>query len=236
MSDPHLLTGAYALDALDDVERAAVERHLRECAECATEVAEFREVGAWLATRAAAAAPAAMKDRVLAMARETRQAPPPGGQVRLPRVAARRVLAVAAATAVLAGGAGLGTLAWQNGQDADRARAQATRIAEVMTDPERRDSAAPVTGGGSATVVAAGGAAVFAARGLPAAGDGRTYQLWVVRGAGDIRSAGLLEVSSGAAQAFVGDVPSGATLAVSVEPEGGSDQPSTTPLVTVPVT
>ena len=44
MSDPHLLTGAYALDALDDVERAGVERHLRGCAECAAEVAEFHEV------------------------------------------------------------------------------------------------------------------------------------------------------------------------------------------------
>ena len=34
MSDIHALVGAYAVDALDDVERAAFERHLAECAAC----------------------------------------------------------------------------------------------------------------------------------------------------------------------------------------------------------
>jgi anti-sigma-K factor RskA len=233
MPDPHLLTGAYALDALDDVERAGAERHLRGCPECTTEVAEFREVGARLAGRVAAAPPPAMRNRVLALARETRQEAP-GGPVHLPRVGPRRLLAAAAAVVVLAGGAGLGGVAWRSQEAAERARVEAARVTEVMTDPARREAAGRVTGGGEATVVAADGEAVFAARGLPAPAEGRAYQLWVIGGDG-IRSAGLLDVEDGVARARVADAPPGSSLAVSVEPEGGSEQPTTTPVVDVPV-
>ena len=51
MSQPievHTLSGAYALDALTEIERAGFARHLAECAVCATEVAEFRETAARL--------------------------------------------------------------------------------------------------------------------------------------------------------------------------------------------
>jgi anti-sigma-K factor RskA len=233
MSDPHLLTGAYALDALDDVERAGVERHLRSCGECATEVAEFREVGTRLAERVATAPPPELKSRVLAMARETRQVSPPSN-VHLPRVGPRRLLAAAATVAVLAGGAGLGTAAWQNHEDAQQARIEATRFTDVLTDPARTESAGQIAGGGQATVVAAGGAAVFAARDLRAPGPGKAYQLWVI-GGDRIRSAGLLDVEDGTARAWVTGVKPGSSLAVSVEPEGGSEQPTTTPITNVTV-
>ena len=45
MSQPieiHTLAGAYALDALTEIERAGFARHLAECSVCATEVAELR--------------------------------------------------------------------------------------------------------------------------------------------------------------------------------------------------
>ena len=43
MTDVHALSGAYAVDALDDLERAKFERHLSECPECQAEVAGLRE-------------------------------------------------------------------------------------------------------------------------------------------------------------------------------------------------
>ena len=49
MSDLHKLTGAYAVDALDDLERARFEQHLAECDDCRAEVAELRETAALLA-------------------------------------------------------------------------------------------------------------------------------------------------------------------------------------------
>ncbi len=43
MSDLHGLSGAYAVDALDDLERARFERHLAECEDCRAEVASLVE-------------------------------------------------------------------------------------------------------------------------------------------------------------------------------------------------
>jgi anti-sigma-K factor RskA len=236
MTDPHLLTGAYALDALDDVERAGVERHLRDCPECAAEVAEFREVGSWLADGVAQPPPPELKGRVLAQVLQTRQeSPQPAPPPRVRRAVPRRPLLVAAAAVLLAGAASLGGVAWQNYEAAESARLQASRITSVMTDPTRTESSAQVAGGGTATVVAAGGSAVFAAHDLRSPGEGKTYQLWVIGSPDDITSAGLLELRDGETQAWVAGVAPGESLAVSVEPAGGSDQPTTTPVTNVPI-
>lgn len=47
--DPHELTAAYALDALDPEEAAAYERHLGQCEECREQLAELNETAASLA-------------------------------------------------------------------------------------------------------------------------------------------------------------------------------------------
>ena len=39
--DLHHLSGAYAVDALDDAERTSFEQHLAGCADCRAEVAEL---------------------------------------------------------------------------------------------------------------------------------------------------------------------------------------------------
>ena len=74
----HTLTGAYATDALDADERAAFERHLESCASCRQEVVELRATAARLAVAASATAPAALRERVLAEASQTRQLSPLG--------------------------------------------------------------------------------------------------------------------------------------------------------------
>ena len=43
------LLGAYALDAVDEDEREAVERHLDDCQPCRAEVKDHREVAAMMA-------------------------------------------------------------------------------------------------------------------------------------------------------------------------------------------
>jgi anti-sigma-K factor RskA len=57
--DPHDLTAAYALDALDPVEAEAYERHLGQCAECREQLAELNEGAAALAYGSVAPAPPA---------------------------------------------------------------------------------------------------------------------------------------------------------------------------------
>ena len=234
MPDLHLLTGAYALDALDDVERAGFERHLRTCRTCPLEVREFQESAAGLADRVAVPPPPFLRDRVLREVSRTRQLSPAGRRV-LPNLSLRRSLAVAAAAVVLAGGAGLGGIAWQGQRSAHDHEAEAARIAQIVTDPSRREVVGKPTGGGTADVIAARGSAVFAAAQFSSLPSDRTYQLWVIRGK-VIRSLGLLHVTDGTGQELVSGVRPGDTVAVSVEPSGGSKQPTTTPVLALPVT
>ncbi|WP_157245252.1 anti-sigma factor [Nonomuraea typhae] len=79
--DLHALTGAYAVHALPGPESVRFERHLARCADCRREVRHLRETAARLALAAAEPPPAALRQRVIAAARQVRQAhaPAPGG-------------------------------------------------------------------------------------------------------------------------------------------------------------
>ena len=55
--DPHDLTAAYALDALEPEEAEAYERHLSRCEECREQLAELTETSAALAYGSAAPPP-----------------------------------------------------------------------------------------------------------------------------------------------------------------------------------
>jgi anti-sigma-K factor RskA len=71
--DPHDLTAAYALDALDPDEAEAYERHLSQCEECREQLAELNETAAALASGATAPAPPArLRSAILEAAAEER--------------------------------------------------------------------------------------------------------------------------------------------------------------------
>ncbi|HSZ39131.1 MAG TPA: zf-HC2 domain-containing protein [Trebonia sp.] len=107
--DLHLLTGTYALDALDADERARFERHMAGCDACQGEVRGLRETAARLAAATAIAPPPGMRRQVLAAAARTRQLPPASRTHGAYRTAGRRfsrpwpavVIAVTAAAAVI---------------------------------------------------------------------------------------------------------------------------------------
>ena len=69
----HLLTGAYAVDALDPAERAEFEAHLAQCPDCAAEVRGLLETAGRLGSAEAVTPPARLKASVLAQAAATRQ-------------------------------------------------------------------------------------------------------------------------------------------------------------------
>ena len=73
---PHTIAGAYAMDALDERDRARFERHLARCQECGQEIIGLREATARLAAAAARRPAAAVKERLLAETACTRQLPP----------------------------------------------------------------------------------------------------------------------------------------------------------------
>ncbi len=108
--EPHDLTAAYALGALGEEEAAAYERHLGQCEECRTQLAELNEASAALAYGAVAPLPPpGLRGAILDAARAERV-----NVVPLVRRSWRaRGLAVAAAAAACAA-VGFGVAATQS--------------------------------------------------------------------------------------------------------------------------
>jgi anti-sigma-K factor RskA len=138
---------------------------------------------------------------------------------------------VAAALIVIAGA--LGAVAVSEQRRATRVEQAAEQVAAVLGAPDARTLTAAGPAGSSARVVVSQqlGRAVFVPHAMSAA-EGRDLQLWVIRD-GAARSAGLVRdgrpiVASG--------VTDSAVLGVTVEPEGGSDQPTSPPVMKVPLT
>jgi anti-sigma-K factor RskA len=129
-----------------------------------------------------------------------------------------------AAVFFLVAALGLGVLAGVQWQRADEAQQRADRIAAVATDPDRVENSAPATSGGSGTVVTADDLAVFRTDDLPELPADQAYQLWMIDEDG-ATSAGVL--GRGGQLASVMDDVSGATsVGLTVEPSGGSKQPT----------
>src|SRR3954469_14451175 len=99
-AEVHALIGAYALDALDDLERARFERHLAACVPCRDEVSGLRRTAVRLADAAAVPPPPRVREQVLARARITPQVPTtlaPATPAPAVRASGRRVWLAAAA-------------------------------------------------------------------------------------------------------------------------------------------
>ena len=235
VNEPHPrdLLGAWAVDAVDDVERRAVERLLREDPDAAEEARELRAVVGRLAGTSTAEPPAELRQRVLDAIEDAPQDHAPRGT---PAHADRRATPRrgqlrwwAAAAAVLAAVAVPTGIAIQQDQRADRAEQQVQAITEALAEPDAELVTAPVTGGGHAAMVRSADGALVALRDLPALAD-RDYQLWVIEDDAP-SSAGILHARDGRATAEVADAPGDAALAVTIEPTGGSAQPTTDPVV-----
>jgi anti-sigma-K factor RskA len=234
--DLHTLTGAYAADALaDDDERREFELHLARCPDCREEVRTLRETVAVLAAALAVAPPPGLRARVLAEVAGTRQWPPPRTRTVAAGAPTRRWPAAVAAAVLLVGLGTGGTgfyRAHQAQQELTEARAQAARVASVLAAPDARRTAGQVTGGGQVSLVVADGRAVLLTDGVAGLPDGRTYQLWLLRG-DRVSPAGFGPAGTAAAGSWsrlVDGVRPGDKVAVSVEPDGGSAQPTTTPV------
>jgi predicted anti-sigma-YlaC factor YlaD len=110
--EARIALGAYVLDTLDPQERATIDVHLRECAECRSELAELATLPPLLERLSlqdlgeslpSVAAPDALFDKVVASVRADEDARQ-GVVVRLRRRPVRALLAAAAAVAIMAGG------------------------------------------------------------------------------------------------------------------------------------
>ena len=258
--DAHLLSGAYVLDALTQPEVDDMEAAMASSEDLRSEVAELTDTAVLLGLAVAPAEPPeALRGRLLDLVGVTPQLPPqvaqeadepveqphpvesvrrPGHVVQGPRHWFQRpssVLAAAAAVLLLLGG---GVLVGRAVEPAPTS-SSASEFASLTSAPDVRHAQRPIAGGGTATVYSSAqqGRSAVVLTGERAAPSGKVLELWRVDGS-KITSAGLYQPTDGHTYTMLegGSLASSERVAITLEPAGGSKQPTTTPVVTVPVT
>jgi anti-sigma-K factor RskA len=226
----HLLTGAYAADAVTGAELAEFERHLEDCAACAEEVRGLRETAAILGMTTAIAPPPWMREQVLAAAGRTRQLPPVAGNVVPLHARSRRMTHLRRPVAVAA----MSAMAVNTQDQLHQTQAGDRAVAAVLAAPDASIKMSKTSVGGTVTAVfsRSDGEAVITTAGMPAAGGSKVYQLWVITAEGAARSAGLMSggTTGATSPVLADDVQSGDSLAITIEPAGGSSRPTTSPV------
>lgn len=229
---PHDMAASYALDALDEQERAGFELHLQQCEACRAEVAELRSVVDIL--------PLALDDlqipsphlrsRILAAVGEDAEPAaelPPPRLLRPTRAWYQRLEPYLAAAAILVIAVlGIWNLRLQSHAPSPTA-SERTVIAALASGASVSYLKGP---GGTAAVVQPrdGRAAYLVLNGLHPLPRSRVYQLWFIAGNRPV-SAGVFTVPSPQTSTVTAQLPAGgySLAAVTVEPgPHGSPQPT----------
>ena len=247
-TDARELLGAHALDAVDDVDRRKVEHLLAADPAAARESDSLRATAALLGAALAAAPPPELRRAVLNQISQTHQVSPAPPQAATPppklRGTSRRTVWLAVAATALGAASVPSAFAWRQAQQAQRVEQQAQRVeqqaqgvVDLLADPQARVVRATVPGGGTAVGVLTRDQALFTATGLQQPGAGKVYQLWVIRDGVPLPDA-VMTKDAGIARAANDDYlvlthgyVAGDSLAVTIEPTGGSAKPTTSPIV-----
>lgn len=236
--DVHTLAGAYALHALPVDELQRFERHLASCDDCVEEVRGLTETTALLGEAAAQRPPDQLRRQVMDAVSRTRQLAPAPLRPAPPRLrwwqGGRGLMLAACLVVILAVG---GVAVFQQTRVAEMREAN-QQIATVLSAPDAQTEISSLDPDTTMTVVSSQEreALVFVADGLePLNAD--DYQLWFADPDGSVRSAGLLTVDEDetAVPLYAGDLADAEGVAVTVEPAGGSEQPTTDPIASMPL-
>lgn len=227
----------YALHAVGAAEQAEIERDLESVDDTARVqfnilVSEIQEALALVSVLDATDPPAGLKERVLRDLPTTAQVPPtataPSNVTSMRR---RRsggagrwrttMMAAAAAVVVVAGGAVVATQVIGNDPSA-------TQAEQIVAAPDSRRQTVEFPGGGTATVSYSreSDAMVLTLDGVPPPAEGQDYQMWFVDGTP--RSVGLVSADqlTGDDEHVIEGMGSATDFAFSLEPAGGSPQPT----------
>lgn len=223
MSDMHELATFYAIGALEGDERRDFELHLDECEACRAEVTELSPGVELLMRAVAEPAPAELRPRVEGAIDRISgpvQAPAEVIPIRPANRMWQVIAGVAAAAALVFSVAYLTSIGDARFGD---------QVAEVLAAADATVVQASSTLAGETRFVYSADLerGVFSGSSIPAIGDDRTYQLWVIDDQG-ASSLGLFypDDTGGAVVVVDGALRSGVVLGVTNEPEGGSDQPT----------
>jgi anti-sigma-K factor RskA len=235
--DVAALISAHALGALEPDQAALAERHIAASDDCRRAYEGALETAAALALAVADREPPAdLRDRILAAARAERApAPLPVAKPAAPR----RRLSLAGLLTPSAGFAVLGVaaaivfalIAVSQHDSASSARDRQEALVSILSARDARIVPLAATAGGSPggrVIVSGSRAALVSSLQRPPAGH--TYQAWGLR-AGGAAPVPLPTFSRDGAVLILDDVSKYAGVGVTVEPNGGSQQPSSAPFV-----
>jgi anti-sigma-K factor RskA len=243
------LLGAYALDALPPEEAREFRAHIATCREHADKAAGLRNGALALAESVEpVAAPLALRARILdAAAREPQVSAAAGAgtvpasfsdgvrrrderrAMRTPWFAPNAWTAIAAAVAALAIGLGAWALSSNNADDdAQRFASAAPSISDLKDTSGARI--------GTVVYFKDEHKAAVVMDDLPDPGAGKTYQLWAIEGGAPVSIGVMDEGASGRQVRVVNiDAEKSEALAITIEPAGGSDQPTSQPIYSVEI-
>ena len=220
-TDLHTLSGAYALHALSSEEAEEFQKHLDACPACRQEVKELQQAAAQMGASEAIRPPAHLKARVMAAADQMPQMPPRvsgSNVIEVPRGrwGARLLAAAAAVVVIVAGVVGIGVL---QSEDEPSTRL-ASGVVEVFQAEDAHTATMDTANGGKISVATSPSLNQMAVD---------TDQLWAIED-GAIASVGVLEPEKGAFMDMPGPE---IEVAITIEPAGGSQQPTTEPIMQV---
>ncbi|OBK77487.1 anti-sigma factor [Mycobacterium sp. 1164985.4] len=233
-SDLGALAAPYALNAMSDTEREDVDRRVAAAppavAQAFTdEVRKVREAMAVVSASTATEPPPQLRERLLAEVGGGRERPVSRLRPR-PSRWQRTALAAAAVLVVGLGAVGVGL--------ALRPTAKPSTAEQVFAAPDVRTVSGEIPGGGTATVLFSRekDAGVLVMNNVTPPQPGTVYQMWLV-GADGPHPAGTMDPQSVAPSttAVLPDLGDSSTLAFTVEPPGGSQEPTSAPFAELPL-
>ncbi len=237
MTDNHLIfrenLAAYALHALNSEETAALEAHLQICDSCRAELADYQRVSAGLLSALPPQAPPPALKRTLAARL------PSARKTARPRWQLQWSFGQIATAAVLTFLVGINLVSFFQMRALQSQQLELTRQLQngqtalaLVASPGTYTL--PVSGGdvtGSLIVNRENNSGVLIVSNLPPLKEGETYQIWLIQPDQERVSAGLFGAnradditiasldSTDSLQRYIG-------IGVTIEPAGGSDQPT----------
>lgn len=233
--DVAALISAYALGALDPDQAALAEQHIASSDACRRAYEDALETAAALALAVAESEPRAdLRDRIVAAARaegrpEAAPVAAPAEERRRSRLAGWLTPSTGFAIAGIAAAIVFALVAVSQHNSASSARDDRQALVSILSAPDARVVPLEPNAGGKPSgrvIVSQGRAALVSS--LQPAPAGHTYQAWgLPDGGGD--PVPLPTFDRNGAVVILDDVGDYAKLAVTVEPSGGSQAPTTKP-------
>jgi anti-sigma-K factor RskA len=246
MKDMMNLTGAYAVNSLSKSEAEEFELYLKTSEAARNETTELLDTAVALGLATVPVEPSAgLRSSIMSQIATLEQLPALAvveeptkltpaemkAQSRWFRKPVIMATSMAAAAALIVGGVTVNSTL----TDLQSHQVQESTLVALTQAKDSHKTSTALTTGGSATVVWSHDldTAAVMVQDTPALPDDKAYALWFIDEDGQATAAGMLPKDSSTWSVLDGKLKAGDSVGVTVEPAGGSSQPTTAPILAV---